>query len=409
MKDFFKVKTLKQVLTYTSNFPTVGTEEVELSRSFGRINAIDIRANHDLPDFARATMDGYAVKASSTFGASESNPAFLTVKCSIRMGESPNAKIGPGETAKISTGGMLPHGTDAVVMIEHTEAVDNSSVEILRSVAPRQHVIVAGEDIQKDEMMISKGQAIRPQEMGLLAAFGIQTVTVFRHPVISIISTGDEIVPIDQTPEPGKIRDVNSYSLAGFIEKSGGIPHHCGIVQDNYDALYHQCESAAKTSDMVLVSGGSSVGMRDFTTDVLSSLPDSKILVHGISISPGKPTILATVQNKAFWGIPGHVTSAMVVFETVVRPFIDHIRGMELSNRPSHKISARLSRNIASATGRTDFIRVRLREKADGVYAEPILGKSGLLNSMVKADGLIEIDLNTEGLDKDTDVQVILI
>jgi len=409
MKDFFKVKTLEQVLGYTSDFPVVGTEEIALNQSLGRIIAADIISDQDLPDFPRATMDGYAMKASSTFGASEGNPAYLTVKGSIQMGESPNFAVHPGEAAKISTGGMLPQGADSVLMVEHSEAIDDNSIEIYKSVAPGQHVILAGEDIQRNEIMISRGRLIRPQEIGLLAAFGIQSIKIFKRPVIGIISTGDEIVPIDQTPGQGKIRDVNSYTLASLIEKSGGIPLTFGIIKDSYDALFRQCESAIKTTDMVLVSGGSSVGMRDFTTDVLSSLPDSKILVHGISISPGKPTILANVQNKAFWGMPGHVTSAMVVFEAVVRHFIDHVRGYLAEKISSYKISARLSRNVVSANGRTDFVRVKLIEKDGVMWAEPILSKSGLINSMVKADGLVEIDINAEGLNKDDKIQVALL
>ncbi|MCJ7772469.1 MAG: molybdopterin molybdotransferase MoeA [Desulfobacterales bacterium] len=407
MKDFFRVKTLEQVLAYRSDFSVVGTEEIALNQSLGRMIATDIISDCNLPDFPRATMDGYAVKASSSFGANEGNPAYLTVKGSIQMGESPDFTLNSGEAAKISTGGMLPQGADSVVMIEHTEAIDDNSIEIYKSVAPGQHVVQAGEDIEKNVLMVSKGQLIRPQEIGLLAAFGIQRVNVFKIPVIGIISTGDEIVPIDQTPGPGKIRDVNSYTLASLIVNSGGIPLPLGIIQDNYDALYSQCEAAIKTSDMVIVSGGSSVGMRDFTTDVLSSLPGSKILVQGISISPGKPTILAKVQNKAFWGMPGHVTSAMVVFEVVVRPFIDHVRGLIAEKKSSYRISARLSRNIPSANGRTDFIRVKLIEKDDVMWAEPILGKSGLINSMVKADGLIEIGINIEGMDKGIEVKVI--
>ncbi|MBW1848452.1 MAG: molybdopterin molybdotransferase MoeA [Deltaproteobacteria bacterium] len=409
MKDFFRVKTLEQVIGYVSDFPIVGTEEISLDQALGKIIATDIISPQDLPNFSRATMDGYAVKASSTFGASEGGPAFLTIKGSIQMGDSPNFTLNPGEGAKISTGGMLPHGADSVVMIEHAEAVDDLSIEVYKSVAPGQHVIQAGEDIEKNALMISKGQPIRPQEIGLLAAFGIQTVKVFKSPVIGIISTGDEIVPIDQVPGPGKIRDVNSYTLASQIKKSGAIPVTYGIVRDDYDTLYRQCESTIQTSDMVLVSGGSSVGMRDFTTEVLSSLPDSKILVHGISISPGKPTILANVQKKAFWGMPGHVTSAMVVFETIVRPFIDHLRGNLAENKSSYVTPARLSRNVASANGRTDFIRVKLVEKEDGIWAEPILGKSGLINSMVKADGLVEIGINIEGLNKGDEVKVTLL
>ncbi|MBW2180091.1 MAG: molybdopterin molybdotransferase MoeA, partial [Deltaproteobacteria bacterium] len=230
MKDFFRVKTLEQVIGYVSDFPIVGTEEISLDQALGKIIATDIISPQDLPNFSRATMDGYAVKASSTFGASEEGPAFLTIKGSIQMGDSPNFTLNPGEGAKISTGGMLPHGADSVVMIEHAEAVDDLSIEVYKSVAPGQHVIQAGEDIEKNALMISKGQPIRPQEIGLLAAFGIQTVKVFKSPVIGIISTGDEIVPIDETPGPGKIRDVNSYTLASQIKKSGAIPVTYGIV-----------------------------------------------------------------------------------------------------------------------------------------------------------------------------------
>jgi len=409
MKDFFRVKTLEQVLAYASEFNVVESETIALNQCLDRISATDVMADYDLPDFMRSTMDGYAVKASSTFGASEANPAYLTVKGSVRMGEKPDFTMSTGEAAKISTGGMLPQGADCVVMVEHAEAVDDASIEIYKSVAPGQHVVQVGEDIKKNETILNKNQSIRPQEIGMLAAYGIQTVNVFKRPVIGIISTGDEIVPIDQIPGPGKIRDVNSYTLEGQICKSGAVPLRFGIVDDNYNAIFNQCKTAIQTSDMVLISGGSSVGMRDFTTDALASLPDSTILVHGISISPGKPTILANVQNKAVWGMPGHVTSAMVVFETIVRPFIDHVRGLTESKKSVYPIPARLSRNISSANGRTDFIRVRLIQKDDALYAEPILAKSGLLNSMVRADGLIEVDINTEGLDKDTEVKVILL
>lgn len=407
MKDFFRVKTLEEVLAYISDFSPVESEEIPLDQALGRITATEIISDQNLPDFSRATMDGYAVKASSTFGASEGNPAFFTVKGTVPMGISPDFILNAGETAKISTGGMLPEGTDSVVMIEHTEAIDDTSIEVYKSVAPGQHVIQAGEDIEKNTVMIAEGQTVRPQEIGLLAAFGNQTVKVFKKPVIGIISTGDEIVPIDQVPEPGKIRDINSFTLAGLIEKIGAIPLTFGIIKDNYNELYRLCESAVKISDMVLVSGGSSVGMRDFTTEVLSSLPDSNVLVHGVSISPGKPTILAHVQNKAFWGMPGHVVSTMIVFEAVVKPFIHHIRGLSPERNFSYRLPALLSRNISSASGRTDFIRVKLTEKKKTLWAEPILGKSGLINTMVKADGLIEIGINTEGLEKGTDVGVI--
>ena len=241
-----------------------------------------------------------------------------------------------------------------------------------------------------------------------MAAAGKCSVKVFKKPVIGIISTGDEIVSIDNIPAPGQIRDINTYTLSSLISEAGAVPVSYGIVKDNFDALRETCIEAIKHSDMVLISGGSSVGMRDFTIEVLSGLTGSTILVHGISISPGKPTILAGVYNKAIWGLPGHVTSAMVVFLKVVRPFIDYIGGLSVKqiNFP-FQLTARLSRNIPSVQGRIDYIRVKFIEKDGVVWAQPILGKSGLISNMTRADGMIEVGINTEGLDKGTQVAVI--
>ncbi len=406
MKDFFKVADLESVLEYAYDFPRVETEEVLLYKSSQRILAADIISEADLPDFARSTMDGYAVRASSTFGITEENPAYLTVKGSVVMGKSPPFSIGQGEAAGISTGGMMPDGADSVVMIEYTELIDETTIEVYKSVAPGRHVVEVGEDFCRGETILSNGQKLRPQETGLLAAFGKERVRVYKKPVIGIISTGDEVVPIDKSPGPGQIRDVNTYTLSSLVQEAGGIPVSFGIIQDDYDSLFTACSLALDQSDMVLISGGSSVGARDFTIDALSALPESKILAHGISISPGKPTILARAAGKPLWGLPGHVVSAIIVFSNVVRPFIEHIGGLSIQNK---KIvaSALLTRNIPSAQGRIDYVRVRLIEKDGALWAEPIFGKSGLINTMVKADGLVAIGINTEGIDKGKKVSVI--
>ena len=407
MKEFFKVTDLKKVLEYTSDFPRVKTEDVPLPEATGRVLAADIFSEVDLPDFMRSTMDGYAVSASSTFGASEANPAYLTIRGSVSMGESPTFSVGPGEAAKISTGGMLPDGTDSVVMIEHTETIDKTTIEVYRSIAPGQNVMEKGEDISMGAVLVSDGKRLRAQETGLLAAFGQETVRVYKKPVIGIISTGDEIVPIDETPAPGQIRDINMYTLSDLVKNAGAEPATFGIVRDDFDDLFEKCTLALEKADMVLISGGSSVGTRDFTIQVLAALPDAQILVHGISISPGKPTILAKSHHYAIWGLPGQVVSAMVVFEVVVKPFIEQISGLSIKQKKEFKLPALLSRNISSSQGRADYIRVRLNEIDGALWAEPILGKSGLINTMVKADGLIEIGVNTEGLDKGTEVEVI--
>jgi len=408
MKDFFNVIDLDRVSDFLQCFSPVEVERVRITEALDRVLGEDVLSDADLPGFARSTMDGYAVWAKSTFGASEANPAYLTCKGTIEMGMTPDFSIAPGEAAKISTGGRLPEGADGVVMVEHTEAIDDLTVEIHRSVAPGQHVIAAGEDFKRNEKILSVGQLLRPQEIGLLAAFGEQQVDVYRKPIISIISTGDEIVPIDQTPGPAEIRDINTYTLSGLIERTGAIPRSLGIVEDDYDNLFRICSHAQSISDMALISGGSSVGARDFSIAALEHLPEARILIHGIAISPGKPTILAESMGKAFWGLPGHVVSAMVVFEMVVRPFINRIKGMaETSNAAGDAgWTARLRRNLSSAQGRVDFIRVSLSEEDGVLWADPVLGKSGLINTMVKADGLIRIDQNSEGLDQGATVEV---
>ncbi|MGD9079955.1 MAG: molybdopterin molybdotransferase MoeA [Desulfobacterales bacterium] len=407
MKEFFKVTDLETVLGYRTKFPQVETEEIPLVESVGRILAENMVADNDLPDFPRSIVDGYAVQGASTFGSSEGNPAYLTLSGSIAMGESPEIAVGPGEAAKIATGGMLPRGADSVVMIEHTEAIDDTTIEVYRSVAPGQNMIAIGEDIKKQTHVLLKGQMIRPQETGLLAALGKQKVAVYQKPVIGIISTGDEIVPISETPSRGQIRDINTYTLSGLIHDAGAVAVSYGIVRDDFKILFEKCELALEQCDMILISGGSSVGARDFTVDVLSALQDTKILVHGISISPGKPTILAKSQSKAFWGMPGHVVSAMIVFSRVVKPFVEYLSGQAAGQKRELRLQARLSRNVASRQGRIDFIRVQLRLEEGMLWADPVLGKSGLISTMVNADGLIEIDINIEGLDKGAVVEVI--
>jgi molybdopterin molybdotransferase len=407
MKDFFNVTDLDKVLDYRAEFQPVETEEISLIDANGRVIAVDAFSDVDLPDFTRSTMDGYALKASSTYGATEGNPAYLSVLGTIAMGEIPPFVIGPGEAAWISTGGMLPAGADSVIMIEHVNAIDDQTIEAYRSVAPGQHIVAIAEDFKKDDKILTRGRKLRPQEVGLLAAFGRKSIAVFKKPLVAVISSGDEIIPLDQKPERGQIRDINTYSLSCQVQEAGAVPVPFGIVRDNADDLYRTCAQALDQTDMVLISGGSSMGVRDFSLDVLSALPDPRILVHGISISPGKPTILARSGPKALWGLPGHVVSAMVVFAVVVRPFIEHIGGLADESRLRPLLRARLSRNVSSAQGRVDFIRVKLTYKEGILWANPILGKSGLINTMVKADGLIRVGINTEGLDEGSEVEVL--
>ncbi|WP_299981044.1 gephyrin-like molybdotransferase Glp [Desulfobacula sp.] len=408
MNHFFKVKSLEEVMALIGEFSPVGSEKIPISKAFSRVLARDLVAKQDMPGFRRATMDGYAVVAQSTFGASESGPAWLDIAGTILMGDIPDFTLKLGQAVKISTGGMLPEGADSVVMVEHTEQIDELSVEIYKSVAPLQHVIDASEDFAKEEIVLSKGIFIRPQEEGLAAGLGFAQIETYKTPKVGIISTGDEIIPIEEEPLPGKIRDINSYTLSGFIREAHAIPVRYGIIKDDLAALKKAVAKALEETDMVLISGGSSVGTRDFTVDVLSALPDTDILVHGMSVSPGKPTILAKSGGKPVWGLPGQVVSAMVVLKIVIIPFLNKLKGLKAKDRLI-RIPAKLTRNVSSTQGRRDFIRVELAKKNSQLLVKPVLGKSGLIRTMIHADGLLEIGDHVEGLEKDTMVDIILL
>jgi molybdopterin molybdotransferase len=408
-KDFFKVTPLEKVLEMIRTFPVVEAETEGLDRCAGRILAEEIDSGIDLPEFDRATMDGYAVQARSTFGASEGMPALFSIAGSVEMGEVPTVSVRAGEAVRIPTGGMLPPGADCVVMVEHTRRIDQNTLEVFKSVSPMQHVMEVGEDFRKGEGVLSKGSLIRPQELGVLAALGKTHLPVYKKPLVAIVSSGDEIVPIEQTPGLSQLRDVNAHTLGGLVQSNGGTPVLLGIAKDTFDDLNRLCRQALAKADMVLISGGSSVGSRDFTLEVLQGLPASEILVHGVSVSPGKPTILARSEEKPLWGLPGQVTSAMIVFHVMVGPALRRIGGRSGDGAErTRELSATLSRNLSSVQGREDYIRVRLLRQGGKLVAEPILGKSGLIHTMVKADGLIRIDKDSEGLDEGATVGVIL-
>jgi molybdopterin molybdotransferase len=396
--QFFEVKTREEVWAEFRRFVPLGLEEIPLDRAYNRVLGEPIVTDEDLPSFARATVDGYAVRGRDSFGASESQPALFTLVGDVGMGEVPRFEIGPGEAARIPTGGMLPAGADSVVMVEYTEELDRTSLAISRSVAPLENVIGRGDDVRAGNEVLSPGRKLRAQEIGLLAGLGRSKVSGYRRPRVAVVSSGDEIVPVDREPGPAQLRDINSYSLAALVEECDGEPRRLGVIPDKFGPLRAACEQALKEADICLISGGSSVGTRDLTLQVLGSFPDTEVVVHGVAISPGKPTILVRIGGRAFWGLPGHVASAMVVFQVLVRPFMDHLRGISPSLGDRWPLRARLSRNVASKQGREDFIRVRLQQQADGLLAEPIFGESGLISTLVRADGLVRIDRHTEGV-----------
>ncbi|MTI60127.1 MAG: molybdopterin molybdotransferase MoeA [Firmicutes bacterium] len=385
----------------------LATEKINITEAKGRLLARDIISQIDLPPFSRSTMDGYAVKAADTYGASESMPVYLDMVGEILMGEEAVQEIKAGQVVKIATGGMLPKGADAVVMVEYTEALGGEMIEVFKSVASRENVVLKGEDIDQGSLLLKQGHLLRAQDIGALAGIGITEVEVFARPAVTVFSTGDELVVPEQKPKLGQIRDINTYLVGSLVEESGGTVNYGGIIRDNKEELKNKIGANLKNSDLVILSGGSSVGTKDLTIEVLNELGEPGVLVHGISIKPGKPTILALIDNTPVIGLPGHPASAMTVLKIVGTPIIQSLAGQEL-NQFQGSISARLSRNLASDKGREEYIRVKLVEEKGQLWAQPILGKSSLITTMVEADGLVKIDLGKEGLDQGEEVQVLL-
>ena len=410
MHDFFQLVSPQELLDHCRAFSPLSEELIDLAHARGRVLCQNLYSPEDLPPFARSTMDGFAVRARDTFGCSESEPALLSLQGEISMGEEGRQfSLEPGQCYRIWTGGELPRGADAVVMIEYTNLYSEDTVAVFRPLAPGDNIIAAGEDYTQHAQVLSQGQLLRPQELGLLAGLGRQKVAVHRRPRVAILSSGDELVPISQKPHGGKIRDINSTTLASLVEEAGGVSQLHGICGDDFEKLQKNCELALKEADVLLLSGGSSVGRRDFTHRVFSSFPDSTLLAHGVSVRPGKPTILAKRNNQALFGLPGHVASAMVVFYLFVRPLLRRFLGLPASHGlvPLQAITAV---QIPSVIGREDYVRVRLLATADLTIpsVEPVYGKSGLLNSLIKADGLLPIARDCEGLDAGVPVWILL-
>jgi len=382
-------------------------EQISSVNSLGRVIAHGITAPFPLPGFHRSTVDGYAVRSVDTYAASESLPVYLKLIGEIPMGQQASIALGLGECALIHTGGMLPEGADAVVMVEFTQGLESGDVEILRSVAGGENILRIGEDVIKGQEVISPGVRIRAAEIGGLIALGILQVSVFRKPIIAIISSGDEVISPKEPLLPGQVYDVNSYSLAATITEAGGQPIHYGIVPDRIDSLHSLAIKALAESDMLIITAGSSASTRDLTAQVINNLGRPGVLVHGINIRPGKPTILAMCDSKPVIGLPGNPVSALVIALLFVKPVIHRLSGIQME-LPAGKIRARLSLNLPSQAGREDWIPVHLSTKGDCRIAEPVLGKSNLIFTLVRANGLARIEADATGLSAGEEVEAIL-
>jgi molybdopterin molybdotransferase len=390
--------------------PIIDSESVDAILSLGRFTASDIFAPHPLPDFQRTTVDGYAVHAKDTFGASDSLPAYLTLIGEVPMGDTPSFEIGAGQCALIHTGGMLPNGADAVVMLEYTQSARTNEIEIFKSLADGENVIRVGEDVAQNQLVIPKGTVIRPAEIGGLMALGITSVDVARKPLVGLISTGDEVIDPSQTPRLGQVRDINSYTLGALVEKCGGTAVRYGIFSDSFQGLKEAAAKALSVCDVIIITAGSSASTRDMTADVIRALGEPGVLVHGINTRPGKPTILGACNGKAVIGLPGNPVSALVNGYLFVAPVIEKLLGV--LPKPKASIQAKLTVNLPSQAGREDWWPVKLignRKSEIGNYeADPIFGKSNLIFTLASADGLLRIHPDATGLSAGEIVEVFL-
>src|SRR5262245_32503860 len=407
---FFKVLPPKEALELLLGVETVGTESIASVRARGRVLARDLHSAVDLPHFHRAAMDGYAVRAKDTFGASQSLPAYLKLTGVVEMGKEARQALDTGAAMRISTGGMMPPDADAVVMVEYTDETENGLVEIHRGVSPWQNVIQIGDDIKKGEAVFSRGRRLRAHDLGALTGVGIASIEVYRRPRVALISTGDEIVDVETEPRPGQVRNINQHSLAGLIEEAGGELKDWGVVGDDRAQLTNALGAALSWADVVLLSGGSSMGAKDIALETILSFPDAEFVFHGISIAPGKPTIFAKACGKPILGLPGYPVSALVIFDLFGAPMLRRLGGetVESWQRFGRTLHARLNTNIASQIGREDYVRVTLERNGAEFIATPLPSKSGAIFTLVKADGMVRIDLNLDGLEKGEEVEVIL-
>lgn len=383
------------------------TEKIAIEESLYRVTATQIFSSENLPAFPRSSMDGYAVSARDTYGASESMPAYLEIHGEVFMGEIPIGTVNKGCCYKIPTGGIVPDGADSVVMFEHTIPVDETLIEIVKSVGEGGNISRPGEDISIGACALEKGVQLRPQDLGLLAGIGCTEAEVYRKVRVGILSTGDEIIHHGQPLTPGKIRNINSIALGAQVQQLHALVTDYGIVSDNRELFLSTMQQAVKENDIVLFSGGSSVGMRDLGEQIIEILGPPGVLVHGTALKPGKPVILGMSDTTGIVGLPGHPVSAMTCFDLFVAPAIRQLSGK--NDKPSitsPRVQAHLARNLNSAPGRRDVIRVSLDTQDDTVYATPVLGRSGSISVLSRADGYFIIGETCQGLSEGEMVDV---
>ena len=397
----------KQLLRQTFSAKPVGVEQVSISKAHDRVLAQDVVAPMNIPPFNRSTVDGYAVKAVDTFGASEDKPVSLKFCGYVAIGESPSVVVEKGSTAEIVTGAPLPDGADSVVMVEYTtRQADN--VSISRAVSCGENLMAAGSDICKNETVLKKGRFLGSREIGVLAAMGLTKVTVYKRPKVAVLSTGAEVVAPGEPLPPGKIYDINAHTLSAAVLESGGEPINLGIIPDKKDKLTKALKNALSSADAVITSGGVSVGPKDFTPQVVDSLGKPGVIISGVAVKPGKPITIAVVEGKPVFSLPGNPTSSLFMFNVFVRPILVKLAGRPEEELP--KVKAVVAKKMFPARGRRTFVMVNLTyDKAGTLLVSPVpTGLSGAITTLAKADGFVEISEKQQFIDARTEIDVYL-
>lgn len=407
MKELVSLENAMATLTCHLR-PDPETEHVALAGAAGRVLAVDVTAEEDMPAWARATMDGYAVRAADTAGSSDDSPRLLDLGLAVAMGQAVDWELEPGQAAPIGTGALLPTGADAVVMVEHTRRAQGGAVEVFRPAGPGENVLGRGHDLEQGDLILTRGSRLRPQEIGLLAALGVTEVPVYRRPRVLVLSTGDELVPPGTVPSPGKFVDVNGPALLAAVSMDGGIPVPGGIAPDREHDLEQVLRRFLEDDpvDMVLLSGGSSVGTRDLSSRVVARLGVPGIIVHGVSVKPGKPTLIAVVGGRPVLGLPGHPVSCLVTYHVIARPVLRYLSGLWQADAPDSYLECRLGAGVASDAGRDEYVRADLSVVGDELVAKPLPRSSAVYSSMVRSDGYIVIPRGRAGLDEGSKVRL---
>ena len=398
----------KKVISEQLKPEALGEEEISLLEAYNRVLRENVVSALEIPPFNRSTVDGYAVEAADTFGAEEKQPVKLKLCGVVNVGEPPKISVGKGEAAEIVTGAPVPEGADAVVMVEDTDSED-TALRVYRAVTKGENVMKKGTDIKKGETVLKAGQVLGASEIGVLAALGLTKVKMFKVPVVAVLSTGAEVTEPGKELPAGKIYDINAYSLSTAVRESGGKPVYLGVVPDDKAELRNALERALASADMVITSGGVSVGPKDLTPQIVDSLGEPGVLVSGIAVKPGKPTTIALIRRKPVFSLPGHPTSALLMFHLLARPVIQLMSG-----RPATEVKmvkALAATRMFSAKGRLTFVMVKLkRDKSNRLIAEPVeTGASGAITTLAKADGFVEIPENQQFIDTDEEVAVSLL